>query len=251
MVGRAVLIGVRAPPTPARPVWRRARISHFARTAYPLTQLPFGFQIIVEETDLVLKNTRYRIMSRTGTLHKHCTSLFRHLQPGESTQVGAILDVNVGGAAAAAAVGVLGSLRHGGHCRWVVSLAVGATLPVGHRSTSESACGQRVCSSRVPAPRAPPHPGPARSRAAGRLELADRVTTPAHPPSQPFIDTPGLTRSYLFCLKNWRNPLVLIVCGCDARALATNGHAPMLQPLPGRFLSVPGNVRDTQMPPNC
>lgn len=112
----------------------------------------------------------------------------RYLQPGESTQVGAVLDVNVGGATAAAAVGVLGSLRHGGHCRWFVSRsAVGATLPVGHRSTSESGSGRRRRSScSVLPPRRPLRPPPPCltrcSRAAGRLELADRVTTPAHPP---------------------------------------------------------------------
>lgn len=131
-------------------------------------------------------NIRYHVSANTSQALHYIAG--RYLQPGESTQVGAVLDVDVGGATAAAAVGVLGSLRHGGHCRWVVSRsAVGATLPVGHRSTSESGCGRRTRTSRRPArtPRAlaaSPRPPAHRSRAAGRLELADRVTTPAHPP---------------------------------------------------------------------
>lgn len=104
-----------------------------------------------------------------------------YLQPGESTQVGAVLDVDVGGAAAAAAVGVLGSLRHGGHCR---CSSLGRQSALRYRSGTVRLVRAGAGGARAPAAARPRRPPPRlrRSRAAGRLELADRVTTPAHPP---------------------------------------------------------------------
>lgn len=182
-----------------------------------------------------------------------------YLQPGESTQVGAVLDVNVGGAASAAAVGVLGSLRHAGHCRCFVSLAVGATLPVGHRSTSESACGRRPRSACVPPRAAPP------ARTPGRLAgWSSRIVLP--PPLTPLSAfyrhawSDARRGSLLFVLpKNLAKPFSpkTVRCAlCRALADASSGgvcgrYGALLQPLPGRFLSVPGSSRDTEMPPNC
>lgn len=147
----------------------------------------------------------WKIQHILSCVRKHFTSTAlyrrgRYLQPGESTQVGGVLDVDVGGATAAAAVGVLGSLRHGGHCRWFVSRsAVGATLPVGHRSTSESGCGRRARSSvrpAYPAARAPQQPALPRALQGGRPAGArGSCYHPRAPPSQPFIDTPVLTPS--------------------------------------------------------
>lgn len=173
---------------------RRAHVSHFA-LAYPLTQLPFGFQIIVEETNLVLKNTTYAMIVRNTSQALHWTAR-RYLQPGESTQVGGVLDVNVGCAATAAAVRILGGLRHGGHCR---CSSLGRQSALRYRSGTVRLVRARAGGARAPAGRRPraaaPLPAPAPLQAPGRLELADRVTTPAHPPSQPFIDTPALPSS--------------------------------------------------------
>lgn len=190
--GRAVLIEVyEAPPTPARaPALasgaRAARITF--RASLPSDAAPFripdhhgGDESCPEKYKI-----RYdRTANTSQALHLYPS---RYLQSGESTQVGAVLDVDVGGAATAAAVGVLGGLRHGGHFR---CSSLGRQSALRYRSGTVRLVRTRARSARapvaVPRPRSRPGPAlpattPASLQAPGGLELADRVTTPAHPP---------------------------------------------------------------------
>lgn len=228
----AVLIEVclcAGPPTPARAparqLWpRRPHISHFGRSSLTL----WRSSLSDSRSSWRRRILSWKIQDTLSCVRKqHFTSTTlvrsRYLQPGESTQVGAVLDVDVGGAAATAAVRVLGGFRHGGHCRWFVSRsAVGATLPVGHRSTSESASGKRARSSRSRPPAAPRlapaarsarrRPPAARRRSPGRpAGWSSRIVLP--PPRTPLSAFYRHARlnavaflHYLFCPKNWQNP---------------------------------------------
>lgn len=274
VVGRAVLIEVLVASAPRLHLSARApcmagahAVSHFACSiSLPSDAAPFripdhhgGDGFCPEKY-----NIRYHVSANTSQALHYVAG--RYLQPGESTQVGAVLDVDVGGATAAAAVGVLGSLRHGGHCRWFVSRsAVGATLPVGHRSTSESGCGRRARTSRGASPPAPlprlPRTAPPRGRTSlqGGRPAGARGSCyhPRAPPSQPFIDTPVLTPSrfsFICFAQKFGETLHVLYSGNAVQrrsavisgdmTLVVNkwsrGRGGQIQPLPVGFLSVPG-----------
>lgn len=137
---------------------------------------------------------------------RHCTFTKNihggtDLQPGERAQVGAVLDVDIGWASTAAAVWILRGLCYGGHGRWVGSRsALGATLPVGHRSTSESVQPRRSCEwakpTRPTVVTSLRHRSSRRQLRRSPAQRSDRVTEtrpalPASPATRPFIDTPA------------------------------------------------------------
>lgn len=172
----------------------------------------------------------------------HCTVWrVRYLQPGESTQVGAVLDVDgVGGPAAAAAVRVLGSLCHGGRHGRCSSLGRQSAL----RYRSGTARLVRAGASGARA--RPPPPPPALPAAPGRpAGWSSRIVLP--PPRTPPLSAfyrharPRRRRdSLLFVLpKILANPFSPgRVSGVAARA-PRRKRSPRL--LPGRFLPVPGS----------
>lgn len=277
-VGRAVLIEVlrktRAPPTRQR--CARALYGRRTRriTFRMLDQLTLWRSSLSDSRSSWRRRIlSWKIQDTLSCVRKHFTSTAlcrrgRYLQPGESTQVGAVLDVDVGGATAAAAVGVFGSLRHGGHCRWFVSRsAVGATLPVGHRSTSESGSGRRarkIVRPALPRPRAPAQsarPGPRPRRSPGRpAGWSSRIVLP--PPRTPLsafyrharLDAVAVL-FYLFCPKFGETLLVLnsvTVQQCSQHSAVispvlrlvvnkwSRGRWGQVQAFPDGFLSVPG-----------
>lgn len=140
----------------------------------------------------------------------------RYLQPGESTQVGAVLDVDVGGATAAAAVGVLGSFRHGGHCRWS---SLGRQSALRYRSGTvrlvRAAAGVAGARPLLRAARAPARPpSSALARAPGRpAGWSSRIVLP--PPRTPLsafyrharLNAGVAVHFSLFCPKIWQIPL--------------------------------------------